>query len=46
MRKPFVRFARGSRVTGRIEGLFGGAFGRARGVKTDLAADRTDDGLG
>ena len=44
--EPFVRIAGRTRVTGRVEGVLGGAFGRAKGVQADLAADGTDDGLG
>lgn len=32
-------------MAGCIGGTFGGTFWRAQGVKTDLAADGTDDGL-
>ena len=50
MDKSFIRLARIFGATGRIAGTFGRTFGRSsgrtQGVKTDLAADRTDDGLG
>lgn len=46
VRKPFVRIAWRSGVSGRGGRSFGGAFGRAHGGKTDLAADGTNDGLG
>lgn len=46
VRKPLVRIARWSGVTGRIGRTFRGTFVRAQGGKTDLAADGTNDGLG